>query len=84
MDWYHGFIRHRKKLSLRVPLNCSLGRTSNFNQTKVNNFFDNLEKIMQRQPDISNGTRIYNLDETSVLTVPNHSPKIVTPKGGKK
>jgi hypothetical protein len=49
----------------------------------VDIFFNNLENIYKRYDALADGTRIYNLDETSTTTV--HKPKkIVAQKGVKQ
>ncbi|KAL4712947.1 hypothetical protein ACJJTC_012017 [Scirpophaga incertulas] len=45
-------------------------------------FFNNLEELLKRQPRFSDGTRIFNLDETGTTTV-QKPQKVVAPAGAK-
>lgn len=77
-DWYYGFMSRHSDLSLRTAQNVSMHRILSFNQTNVRLFYENLEKIMKKynfSPE-----RIYNLDESSSLTV-HGVVKIVARRG---
>ena len=64
--WLKGLFEN---LSLRKPESTSLARAMAFNPFNVHAFFDNLKSILSN----SNipPTRIWNLDETGINTVPN-------------
>ena len=68
-DWMHGFRKRNPVLSLRTPEGCSLARATAFNPHNVGIFFDKLYDVLNRNTNFSNGSRIYNLDETSTITV---------------
>lgn len=71
IEWYRGFLKRNQTLSVRTALNKSIARTMCFDETTVATFFDNLESILRKNPSLHDGTRIYNLDETSTTTVPS-------------
>lgn len=83
VDWLRAFIKRRQNLSLRQPEACSLSRLTSFNYHNVSTFFKNLKTILERFPSLSDGSRIYNLDETSTTTV-HHPKKIICQKGVKQ
>lgn len=79
-DWAKAFCQ-RHKLSLRQPEKTSVARSIGFNRVQVGRFFDNLKTMYEKYNfDASN---IYNMDETSVLTVPNKVAKVLTKQGKK-
>ncbi len=83
-DWALNFMKRSASLSLRSPLNRSLSRAACFNENTLRVFFDNLESIMTNNPKFADGTRIYNLDETSTTTVPSKLARVIAEKGSKE
>lgn len=79
-DWVRSFCK-RHHLSARIAEKTSLARASGFNEVQVKTFFDNLKKVIEGK-QIS-ATRIYNMDESGVLTVPNKMAKVIAPTGKK-
>lgn len=80
-DWLISF-RRRHNITLKKPEPCSLSRATAFNQSNVGKFFDNLENLIARNSAFSDGTRIFNLDETSTTTV-QKPQKVLAPLGRK-
>ncbi|KAK3932672.1 Tigger transposable element-derived protein 6 [Frankliniella fusca] len=84
IDWYHGFKkRHSDELSIRTPEACSIARAMAFNKRNVDNYFDKLQEVLCRHECFRDGSRVYNLDETSTSTEQN-SRKLISPKGCKQ
>lgn len=67
-DWLISF-RRRHNITLKKPEACSLARATAFNKSNVSKFFDKYENLISRSPNFADGTRIFNLDETSTTTV---------------
>ena len=77
-DWYYSYMKRFPDLSIRKAEGTSLARAMAFNRTTVNEFYDNLETVMNKfkfQP-----SDIYNLDETGATTV-QRPPNVIAPKG---
>lgn len=79
-DWLQNFRRRHPDLSLKKPEACSVARATAFNRINVKKFYDNLKDVLQRDASFADGSRVYNLDETSTTTV-QRPGKILTPKG---
>lgn len=80
-DWLKGFCS-RNTLSLRTPEQCSMARAIGFNKVQVGRFYDNLKTCCTEKQFPAH--RKFNMDETGISTVPNKTPKILTPKGKKQ
>ncbi|XP_021706502.1 uncharacterized protein LOC110678188 [Aedes aegypti] len=78
-DWLHGFRKRHPQLSLRTPEATSAARLQGFNKVAVNNFFDVLAPVMEGEKFAA--SRIFNVDETSVLTVQTKHSKVFALKG---
>jgi len=82
-DWWFGFSKRHPDIAVRKGENCSLQRKFSFNEVSVSKFFDNLESLYNRFPDIVENCRIYNLDETATCTVQG-ARKVVAARGQKQ
>lgn len=69
IEWLRSFRNRHPDLTLRAPESCSLARATGFNRHNINQYFQNLEDVLRRHPNFSNGARVYNLDETATTTV---------------
>ena len=78
-DWISSFMK-RHPLSLRKPEGCSLARNTAFNRENVGRFYQNLKEVYEKYAAFSDGTRVYNLDETGITTVAT-PPKVISAKG---
>lgn len=67
IDWFSAFMKRNPELSIRVAQATSLSRATSFNKTNVAVFYDNLQKIMDREKFEPQNT--YNVDETGITTV---------------
>lgn len=79
-EWLHSFKKRNPEITIKKPEPCSLARVTSFNRSNVQNFFSNLKDVMQRHPTFGDGSRIYNLDETSTTTV-QRPQKVIALKG---
>ena len=81
-DWLYGFMKRHSDLYLRKPEACSLSRATAFSKHTVAAFFEKLKNVYNRNVEFANGTRLFNLDETSTSTV--QKPRNVTLKEQKQ
>jgi hypothetical protein len=79
-DWLKGFCQ-RQNLSLRKPEQCSPGRVIGFNQVQCGTFFKNLKLCYETKGFKSH--RVFNIDKSGISTVPNKTPKVISPVGKK-
>ncbi|XP_047026166.1 MFS-type transporter clz9-like [Helicoverpa zea] len=81
--WLEGFLkRHQEILSIRQPTGTSQARANGFTKERMDEFYDNLEKV---QDDKSfPATRIFNVDGSGLSVVQSKIPKIIARKGKKQ
>ncbi|MGL5029183.1 MAG: hypothetical protein ACRC6C_03670, partial [Wolbachia pipientis] len=81
-DWLIGFRRRHPELSLRTPEATSSARARAFNRPVINKFFSLLKEIKQNNSFPPH--RIFNVDETSVSTVPGRNCRVLAKRGRKQ
>lgn len=74
--WLHSFLNRHPVLSF--PTNTSIARMKGFNRQNVNEFYDLLEKNMEKFKYLANN--VYNVDETIISVVPSKMPEILSLK----
>ncbi|GBN40088.1 hypothetical protein AVEN_258208-1 [Araneus ventricosus] len=79
-DWLKSFCKQHN-LSVRNPEQCSIARAMGFNEVQVTRFYNNLKSCYLEKKFPAH--RKFNMDETGISTVPNRTPKVITPKGKK-
>lgn len=80
-DWLLAF-RSKHNITVKKPEACNLARATAFNRTNFDKFYDNLEELLSRSPNFADGTRIFNLYETSTTTV-QKPQRVLAPLGRK-
>ncbi|XP_041357566.1 uncharacterized protein LOC121374528 [Gigantopelta aegis] len=81
-DFVYGFLKRHQMLSLRTPEATSSARAAGFNKVVVMNFYRLLNSLYETYHFPP--SRIYNNDETGVMTVPNKTSKVISMKGKKQ
>jgi len=81
-DWYYGFMRRHKELTLRTPEQTSLNRVKSFSKKNVQLFFRNLDAVLSEHP--YQAANIWNMDETGFSTVPTKIGKVISVRGARK
>ena len=81
-DWLTGFRKRHPELALRSPESTSAARARAFNRPVVTKFFALLKTVYDKIQFPA--YRIYNVDETSLSTVPGKNCKILAQRGRKQ
>lgn len=80
-DWMHNFML-KYNFSVRKPEATSIGRLMAFNKINVGAFFDKLKEI--KLENNFNASKIFNVDESGISSVPTKLPKVISPTGARK
>lgn len=78
-DWVAGFRNRHPEIVFRKPEATSATRAQAFNKINVDKFFDVLEDLQKNH--LYPPHRVYNVDETRLLTVQSKSSKVFALKG---
>ena len=78
-DWVACFRKRHPNITLRTPEATSMARAQGFNKTNVNTFFNILKTVQDNH--FHPAHRIYNVDETGLLTVQTRNSKVFSLKG---
>ena len=81
-DWLRGFRQRHPEITLRAPESTSTARARAFNKPVVDKFYSTLKDIQKKKHFASH--RIYNVDETSICTVPTKNTKVFARTGRKQ
>jgi hypothetical protein len=79
-DWLKGFYR-RQNLSLRTSEQYSIGRVTCVNKVQCGRYFENVKVCYETKGFKSHC--VFNMDESGISTVPNKTPKVISPIGKK-
>lgn len=78
--WLKGFLsRHKHILSMRKPTGTSFARANGFTKERMEEFYDNLEKVYDAKQFTAD--RIFNVDETGLSIVQSKYPKVISRRG---
>lgn len=81
-DWLKGFRQRHPDITLRAPESTSTARARAFNKPVVDKFYATLKSVQDAKNIPAH--RIYNVDETSVCTVPTKNTKVFAKTGRKQ
>lgn len=77
--WLYGFLKRHPNVTLRTPEPTSLARAMGFNRPAVQKYFSLLSEILEKYKITPN--RIYNVDETAIMTVPKKRSRCLSLRG---
>lgn len=79
LDWVAGFRHRHPEICLRKPEQTSAARAQAFNKYNVTKFFNILKGVQEKH--FHPAHRVFNVDETGLVTVQSKSSKILALKG---
>jgi len=82
-DWFVSFRKRNPDITLQKLENCSLTRTTSFNPHNIKIFYDNLQKVYDREPKFFDTSNVFNVDETAT-TVPIKTSNVIDTKNTKQ
>lgn len=82
VDWVSCFMKRHPELSLRRPELTSAARAMGFNRPVVASFYELLESLYVKYE--LTPSKIFNMDETGLTSVPKKVGKIISIKGKKQ
>jgi hypothetical protein len=77
--WYYAFMKRYPKRGLRQPESTYIARAKGFSKSRVSEFFDVLEKLVDQNE--LDATRVFNANETGLSTVQKRTRKVIARKG---
>jgi hypothetical protein len=70
LEHFHGLMTHQNHLSIRKTVTCSPSEAMAYNRHSVSKIYHKLE-VISRYENFANGTHMWNVNETGVMTVQN-------------
>ncbi|XP_052741851.1 uncharacterized protein LOC128198807 [Bicyclus anynana] len=82
LEWLRGFRRRHPDITMRAPESTSSARARAFNKPVVDIFFSTLKNVLEKHYFPPH--RIFNVDETSLCTVPTKNSRVFAQTGRKQ
>ena len=78
-NWFYGFLKRWSDLKMAKPQKLQISRAKSASQEVIDTYFSKLGKVMRDNILMEAPQRIYNIDETGIIT--EHAPpKIICSK----
>jgi hypothetical protein len=77
--WSYAFMKRHSERSLRHPESTSIAWARGFNESRVSEFFNVLEKLVDQNE--LDATSVFNAYEIGLSTVQNRARKVIAQKG---
>lgn len=82
LEWLRGFRRRHPDITMRAPESTSSARARAFNKPVVDKLFSTLKNVQEKYYFPPH--RIFNVDETSLCTVPTKNSRVFAQTGRKQ